>query len=94
MKLSLVAQALPKRKIVTHFSGELMADVDLYASVLKEKTGKDVGVLRLMEAMLIDYLASDKEFQKLKNSRPTRTEHGPADNVTPTADDGSTHRTG
>lgn len=94
MKLSLVAQALPKRKIVTHFSGELMADVDLYASVLKEKTGQDVGVLRLMEAMLIDYLASDKEFQKLKNSRPARPESGPDDNVTSTADDVSTPQAG
>ena len=56
----------PARHLRLKISGELAADVEHYGRLYAEVHGQEIGLCRLVEGILEQFLESDHEFQKRK----------------------------
>lgn len=83
MKLNLIKEEIPKKKLNAYIDGDVMADVELYAELIKAKTGRDAPLGKLVEGVLREFMKSDKDFQREKAEWLARKEKGSEQDVTP-----------
>ncbi len=58
----------PKGRLTTSISQDVIDDVELYAVGLSEETGTEPTISSVVEAMLVDVMKNDREFQAYKRN--------------------------
>lgn len=82
IKLGPQAAELPERKVRLRLPGGLAADLDDYRALYAEAHGHEIDLAALIEAVLEQFLASDRFFQRQRRARTSRAERpqrGPTD---------------
>ena len=71
IKLGPQAAELPERKVRLRLPGQLAAELDAYRALYAEAHGHEIDLAALIEAILVQFLASDRFFQRRRrDSRP------------------------